>query len=234
MPDFTPAAAKFWRDLGPAVRDAITTSVWCVQCRVAVEIVDFAGEEKPGGILLRGRCKICGGLVARYVEGAEPQVATSAPESVGPTGGTSFSGLDSRIACRLFSAGYRTREQVLTAVRAGWLGVNSPDRPRQYGRIYHQRVLEWLGLPVPEPLPLKPSTGYTDKQGQYLAFIHYYTKVNGCPPAEADFQRYFQVSPPSVHAMIVALEKRGFISRVPGKGRSISLNLGREQLPDLE
>jgi hypothetical protein len=38
---------------------------------------------------------------------------------------------------------------------------------------------------------------FTAKQGQYLAFIHYYTKVNDCPPAEADMQRYFRVTPPT-------------------------------------
>ncbi|HYR90967.1 MAG TPA: hypothetical protein VE422_43310 [Terriglobia bacterium] len=27
---------------------------------------------------------------------------------------------------------------------------------------------------------------FTDKQGQYLAFIYYYTKINGRAPAEAD------------------------------------------------
>ncbi len=43
---------------------------------------------------------------------------------------------------------------------------------------------------------------FTAKQGQYLAFIHYYTKVHRAPPAEADLQRYFNVSPPAVHAMI--------------------------------
>ena len=48
---------------------------------------------------------------------------------------------------------------------------------------------------------------YTPKQGQYLAFIHYYTKLNGTPPAEADMQRYFEVSPPTVHRMIEKLEQ---------------------------
>ncbi|MCF7708094.1 MAG: MarR family transcriptional regulator [Verrucomicrobia bacterium] len=75
---------------------------------------------------------------------------------------------------------------------------------------------------------------YTKKQGQYLAFIYYYTKLNRRAPAEADIQRYFQVSPPSVHQMIVTLECQGLISRVPGQGRSISLRLTRDQLPDLE
>ena len=75
---------------------------------------------------------------------------------------------------------------------------------------------------------------YTRRQGQFLAFIYYYAKVNGRPPAEADMQRYFQVSPPSVHQMVVTLERRGFIARVPGQGRSIRLLLPREKLPDLE
>jgi len=75
---------------------------------------------------------------------------------------------------------------------------------------------------------------YTTKQGQYLAFIYYYTKINGCAPAEADIQRYFRVSPPSVHQMILTLERQGFISRVPGQRRSIGLRLTREQLPDLD
>ena len=74
---------------------------------------------------------------------------------------------------------------------------------------------------------------YTDTQGQYLAFIYYYTKIHGVPPAEADMQRYFKVSPPSVHNMVVTLEKRGFITRIPGAGRSIQLRLGRDRLPDL-
>jgi DNA-binding MarR family transcriptional regulator len=75
---------------------------------------------------------------------------------------------------------------------------------------------------------------YTRTQGQYLAFIYYYTKIHGVPPAEADLQRYFKTSPPAVHQMIMTLEKRGFIVRVPGQARSIRLRLTRAQLPDLE
>ena len=36
----------------------------------------------------------------------------------------------------------------------------------------------------------------TPKQGQYLAFIYAYTRVLGRPPAEADLQRHFGLSPP--------------------------------------
>jgi hypothetical protein len=49
---------------------------------------------------------------------------------------------------------------------------------------------------------------FTDTQGQYLAFIHAYPLVNGRPPAHADMQRFFAVTPPSVHNMIKELEGR--------------------------
>jgi Mn-dependent DtxR family transcriptional regulator len=78
------------------------------------------------------------------------------------------------------------------------------------------------------------AAGYTPKQGQYLAFIYYYTKIHGVPPAEADMQRYFRVSPPAVHEMVKMLDRQGFIAREPGKPRSIRLLLSREELPDLE
>ena len=54
---------------------------------------------------------------------------------------------------------------------------------------------------------------FTEKQGQYLAFIHAYSLVLGRPPAEADIQRFFSVTPPSVHRMVLTLERKGFISR---------------------
>ena len=74
---------------------------------------------------------------------------------------------------------------------------------------------------------------YTAKQGQYLAFIYYYTKIHGRSPAQADMQGYFRVSPPAVHQMVLSLERLGFIERTPGQGRSLKLLLPREQLPDL-
>ena len=74
---------------------------------------------------------------------------------------------------------------------------------------------------------------FTPKQGQYLAFIDYYTRLHRRPPAEADMQAYFRVSAPSVHQMIVALENRGLIQHTPGKARSIHLLLPPESIPDL-
>ena len=75
---------------------------------------------------------------------------------------------------------------------------------------------------------------FSKKQAQYLAFIYYYTKVNGRPPAEADMQRYFRVTPPSVHQMVLTLETNGLIERIPREGRSVRVLIPREQLPELE
>ena len=45
----------------------------------------------------------------------------------------------------------------------------------------------------------RSAKAFTPKQGQYLAFIHLYTRLHRRPPAETDMQQYFRVSPPSVH-----------------------------------
>jgi DNA-binding MarR family transcriptional regulator len=74
---------------------------------------------------------------------------------------------------------------------------------------------------------------FTPKQGQCLAFIHACTLVNGRPPAEADMQRFFRVAPPSVHQMVVTLERAGWISRKPGLARSITILVKRCDLPEL-
>src|SRR5450631_2918096 len=74
---------------------------------------------------------------------------------------------------------------------------------------------------------------FTPRQGQYLAFIHAYTLVNGRPPAEADMQRFFRVTPPSVHQMVVTLERARLISRKPGVARSIAVLVDRADLPEL-
>ncbi|MGI9336736.1 MAG: LexA family protein [Gammaproteobacteria bacterium] len=74
---------------------------------------------------------------------------------------------------------------------------------------------------------------FTERQGQYLAFIYAYTKVNSRAPAEADIQRYFGVSPPSVHQMVLALQRNQLIQRTPGKARSIEILVPPERLPVL-
>jgi len=46
-------------------------------------------------------------------------------------------------------------------------------------------------------------------------------------------QKYFRVSPPSVHQMSLYFEAQGLTERTPGQARSIHLLIPREQLPDL-
>ncbi len=74
---------------------------------------------------------------------------------------------------------------------------------------------------------------FTPRQGQYLAFIHAYTLVNGRPPAQADMQRFFRVTPPTVHQMLLTLETAGLISRQPGAARSVTVLVDRADLPTL-
>jgi len=78
-----------------------------------------------------------------------------------------------------------------------------------------------------------PQPKFTDKQGQYLAFIHAYALVNGKPPAQADMERFFGVTPPTVHRMVVELEQRGLIRRLPRQPRSIEVTLDPNDLPRL-
>ena len=79
----------------------------------------------------------------------------------------------------------------------------------------------------------QPAKKFTPKQGQYLAYIYAYTRLHRRPPAEADLRDYFQVSPPSVHQMLVTLERAGFIKRQPRVARSIELLVDPKSLPDL-
>jgi DNA-binding MarR family transcriptional regulator len=88
-----------------------------------------------------------------------------------------------------------------------------------------------------DPAPkLDPSVvpAFTAKQGQYLAFIHNYTKIHRCPPAESDLQYYFGVSAPAIHDMIKTLERNGLLEKQPGQARSIRLLVAPEYLPRLK
>ncbi len=75
---------------------------------------------------------------------------------------------------------------------------------------------------------------FTKLQGRYLAYIAMYTKLHRRPPAETDLQGYFRVTPPSVHDMILTLERRGLIARTPGKARSIEVLVPEDELPALD
>ena len=74
---------------------------------------------------------------------------------------------------------------------------------------------------------------FTQKQGQYLAFIYVYARMFRQAPAEADMQRHFLVTPPSVHQMVLTLERVGLIRRQPGIARSIKVLVDPQALPPL-
>jgi len=78
------------------------------------------------------------------------------------------------------------------------------------------------------------SPRWTDRQGQYLAFIYDYTKIHRQPPAETDIARFFRLAPPSVHRMVVELVERGLLARTPGAARSLRVLVPRAELPELE
>jgi DNA-binding MarR family transcriptional regulator len=81
---------------------------------------------------------------------------------------------------------------------------------------------------------METSSGFTAVQGQYLAFIRTYTLIHRQAPAEADMQQFFRVTPPAIHSMVLALERRGLIERVPGKARSIRILVPHDVVPPLE
>lgn len=121
--------------------------------------------------------------------------------------------------------------------------AKKPIRTVIGGQVYilHVRVYDSLGEDAFEvtidPAPrLDPSVrpSFTLKQGQYLAYIYNYSKIHGKAPSEADLERYFRVSPPSIHEMIKTLQRNGLIERTPGQARSIRLIVRQEHLPRLE
>lgn len=134
------------------------------------------------------------------------------------------------------SDGKELRENLYAAAK-------KPVRTVIGGRVYilkvrvSERLAEDAFAVSIDPAPkLDPSIApsFTAKQGQYLAFIYNYMKIHRQAPAESDLERYFQVSPPSVHEMIKTLERNGLIERTPGQARSIRLCVQPEHLPRLE
>jgi hypothetical protein len=85
-------------------------------------------------------------------------------------------------------------------------------------------------------LPAVPSGGPTRQQGQFLAFIREYMMRNhaGVAPTHASFQRFFDLTAPSVNSMLIRLEQRGFIRRIPRKARAIKLTVNPDWIPPLD
>lgn len=77
----------------------------------------------------------------------------------------------------------------------------------------------------------KSDNKWTVRQGQFLAFIFYYTKVNKRPPAEADIQTYFNISSASTHQMVKMLVDKNLLQKIPRQSRSMRILVNEDKLP---
>lgn len=98
------------------------------------------------------------------------------------------------------------------------------------------RKQEANGLGMNSAATKPPKNAPTRQQGQFLAFILEYMMRNehGLAPTHAAFQKFFNLTPPSVNSMLIRLEQRGFIRRIPGQARGIQLVITPDLIPPLE
>ena len=124
-----------------------------------------------------------------------------------------------------------------------YAAAKKPVRAVLGGQVYILRVTVFdsfgedafaVTINLAPKLDASTAPSFTAKQGQYLAFIYNYTKMHRQAPSEADLERYFLVSPPSIHEMIKTLHRKGLIERTPALARSIRLLVKPEHLPRLE
>src|ERR1700693_416379 len=134
--------------------------------------------------------------------------------------------LSLRAACR------PPLKSAVSSLRSDWLSstryppfIRASLRSKDQMNLQMNQIFD-ENTPATEPR-------FTTTQGQYLAFIYAYTRVLGRPPAEADMQRHLKVTAPTVHQMVLTLERNGLIKRQPGVPRSIQIMVVPEALPIL-
>ncbi|MHB1071230.1 MAG: LexA family protein [Gemmatimonadaceae bacterium] len=128
-------------------------------------------------------------------------------------------------------------DQFMAALKATAEGARNIDAMQRLGSAHARIEAGLAGKWDPGWHMLRPALGRLDitrTQAQYIAFIHSYSRVHRRSPAEADLQAFFQTAAPSVHGVLKALERRGFISRVAGVGRSMKVLLSPDEIPELE
>lgn len=83
---------------------------------------------------------------------------------------------------------------------------------------------EWWATPAATATPKReaiPKLG--PAQLRVLDFLQRYIELHGPVPTERETERHLQLSPPTIHGAILALEKKGLLARTPGVARSIRL-----------
>ena len=133
-------------------------------------------------------------------------------------------------------------KQVRAVMQAEALIAESPVEVQSAIESATRSIGEALAMLEPS-LPQQPPAsappppgGPTRQQGQFLAFIADYVLRNesGVAPSHADLQRFFNLTPPSVNSMLIRLEQRGFIRRIPGKARAIEITCPADWIPPLD
>lgn len=61
-------ALQIWNLIPENIRSTILSNVYCVNCKDMTTIIDYSIEESKPGIVLRGKCTVCNGEVARIIE----------------------------------------------------------------------------------------------------------------------------------------------------------------------
>ena len=147
------------------------------------------------------------------------------------------------------TVGKDTVSRTWRKVKGDWDAWNSPGRgadrapdprrhrrsgaPRPQGDLDLVACCAWRASGRPEGSARDQEHGRRKRRGMAHGAGRSH-QARAQPPAEADIQRHFRVSPPTVHQMIVTLERNGFIRRQPGIPRSIEIPLPPENLPILE
>ncbi len=63
----------------------------------------------------------------------------------------------------------------------------------------------------------------TEKQKRILSFIEEYLERHGYPPSMRDIARRFRITPRGAQMHLIALEKKGYISRSSRRARALSI-----------
>src|ERR1700726_2027849 len=142
----------------------------------------------------------------------EPLVCTDAAMASSPTPASAASRICIRLSRRTDILPPLTR--VLSSSRSNWLR-STRYRTFTAKALPGGRALDKSTMNQLFDRKTPAAARFTAKQGQYLAFIWAYSQINRRAPAEADFERYFMVTAPSVHQMIKTLHQMGLIEKQP-------------------
>lgn len=67
------------------------------------------------------------------------------------------------------------------------------------------------------------TNGLTARQHEILAFVSLFMNANGFPPSIREIGANFSIAPSSVLDHLKALERKGFIKRLPSKSRCLEI-----------